>query len=54
MGDDPNAAGPPAPPPRAELDDAPPFSTWPRIYLLVVGALAAQVILYAVLTAAYR
>jgi hypothetical protein len=40
--------------PRDELDDAPPFATWPRIYLLVVGALAAQVILYAALTAALR
>ena len=37
-----------------ELDAAPPFWTWPRIYALVAGALAAQVILYAVLTAAYR
>jgi hypothetical protein len=37
-----------------ELGDAPPFGTWPRIYWLVVGALAAQVILYAALTAAYR
>ena len=39
---------------RPELGDAPPFSTWPRIYLFVLGALALQVILYAALTAAYR
>ncbi|HVR01614.1 MAG TPA: hypothetical protein VMT47_05755 [Polyangia bacterium] len=40
--------------PRPELGDAPPFATWPRIYLIVLGALALQVILYAALTAAYR
>jgi hypothetical protein len=40
--------------PRDELSDAPPFASWPRIYLLVLGALAVQVILYAALTAAYR
>jgi hypothetical protein len=40
--------------PRPELGDAPPFATWPRIYLIVVGALAIQVVLYAALTAAYR
>jgi hypothetical protein len=39
---------------RDELGDAPPFASWPRIYAVVIGALAAQVILYAVLTAAYR
>jgi hypothetical protein len=41
-------------PPRPELGDAPPFSTWPRIYGFVIAALAAQVILFAVITAAYR
>ena len=40
--------------PRPELGDAPPFLTWPRIYFVVLGALAAQVILYAAITAAYR
>ena len=40
--------------PRAELGDEPPFLTCPRIYWLVVGALVAQIIAYAVLTAAYR
>ncbi|HEY2732161.1 MAG TPA: hypothetical protein VGK52_19610 [Polyangia bacterium] len=39
---------------RPELGDAPPFATWPRIYLIVLGALAVQMILYAALTAAYR
>jgi hypothetical protein len=39
---------------REEMADAPPFATWPRIYWLVIGALALQVVLYAVLTAAYR
>ncbi|HVU49551.1 MAG TPA: hypothetical protein VHL80_02630 [Polyangia bacterium] len=46
--------GPPGEAPRPELGDAPPFWTWPRIYLFVVAALAAQVILFAALTAAYR
>ena len=37
---------------RAELDDAPPFLTWRAIYLLVLGALAIEVLLAAVLTLA--
>jgi hypothetical protein len=41
-------------PARAELGDAPPFSTWRRIYWLVAGVLALQVIVYAAITAAYR
>ena len=41
-------------PARPELGDAPPFLTWPRIYFVVLGALAAQVIVFAVITAAYR
>ena len=41
-------------PARPEMGDAPPFATWPRIYALVIGALAVQVVLYAALTAAYR
>ena len=40
--------------PRPEMGDAPPFWSWPRIYAFVVAALAAQVILYAALTALYR
>ena len=40
--------------PRDELKDAPPFASWPRIYLFVVLALVAQVIAYAAVTAAYR
>jgi hypothetical protein len=37
-----------------ELDAAPPFASWPRIYALVAGALAAQVIVFAILTAIYK
>ena len=37
---------------RAELDDAPPFLTWRAIYLLVLGALAIEVLLCAALTLA--
>ncbi|HVZ73826.1 MAG TPA: hypothetical protein VHJ20_15710 [Polyangia bacterium] len=37
-----------------ELDAAPPFATWPRIYALLVVALAAQIVVYAALTAALR
>jgi hypothetical protein len=40
--------------PRPEMGDAPPFATWRRIYLIVLGALALQVVVYAALTAAYR
>jgi hypothetical protein len=36
------------------MGDAPPFGTWRRIYVFVAGALAVQVIVYAVITAAYR
>ena len=42
------------PEPRGELHAAPPFLTWRVIYATVVGALAIQVIVYAVLTAVYR
>ncbi len=48
------ADGEGAPDAHGELDAAPPFATWPRIYALVVAVLAAQVILYAALTAALR
>jgi hypothetical protein len=37
---------------RAELDDAPPFLTWRAIYLLVLGALAVEVLLGTLLTLA--
>jgi hypothetical protein len=37
---------------RAELDDAPPFLTWRAIYLLVLAALAVEVLLGAALTLA--
>jgi hypothetical protein len=39
---------------RAELDDAPPFLTWRAIYLVVLGALALEVVLGVVLTAVAR
>jgi hypothetical protein len=41
-------------PSQDPLGDAPPFLSWTRIYLIVIGVLAAQVALYAVLTAVYR
>jgi hypothetical protein len=48
----------PAPAPPAdhtgELEDRPPFLTWRGIYLLVIGALAVQVVVYAVLTRAVQ
>jgi hypothetical protein len=37
---------------RAELDDAPPFLTWRAIYLIVLGALAVEILLGAALTLA--
>lgn len=37
---------------RAELDDAPPFLSWRAIYLIVLGALAVEVLLGAALTLA--
>jgi hypothetical protein len=40
--------------PRAELRDAPPLSTWPRIYAFVLGALVVEIFVCAALTAAYR
>jgi hypothetical protein len=39
---------------RAELSDAPPFLSWRRIYLIVVGALAVEVLVFFLVTAAYR
>ena len=33
------------PRPRAEMEDAPPFLTWRAIYLVVLGALAAEIAL---------
>jgi hypothetical protein len=36
---------------RAEMDDAPPFLTWRAIYLIVLAALALEILLGAVLTA---
>ena len=37
---------------RSELDDAPPFLTWRAIYLIVLAALAVEVLLGAALTLA--
>ncbi|MEA2698309.1 MAG: hypothetical protein QOI66_2580 [Myxococcales bacterium] len=37
---------------RAELRDAPPFLDWPRIYLIVLGALAVEIVVFAIVTAA--
>jgi hypothetical protein len=52
------AAPPPADdggsPPRGALDERPPFLTWPKIYAIVVGALALQVVIYAVLSRVMR
>ena len=31
--------------PRAEMDDAPPFLTWRAIYVVVLGALGAEIAL---------
>ena len=42
------------PAPREEMHAAPPFLSWRAIYAIVLAALAAQVALYAALTAIYR
>jgi hypothetical protein len=39
---------------RGALEDRPPFLTWRRIYLLVLGALAAEVLLFALLSRVMR
>ena len=60
MGADDAAPPPPAaaPPTGAKLRDelvaAPPFLTWRAIYAIVLGALAIEIALFAVLTAALR
>jgi len=41
-------------PAREEMHAAPPFLSWGAIYGIVLGALALQVAIYAVLTAVYR
>ena len=51
MGADPTPDRDPAT--RAELHDAPPFLTWRAIYVIVIGALAANIALAAALTALY-
>jgi hypothetical protein len=39
---------------RAEMHDAPPFLSWRAIYLIVLGALAAEIAVGAILTALFR
>ena len=46
--------GPPGTVAREEMHAAPPFLTWRAIYGIVLGALAAQIAIYAALTAVYR
>ena len=43
-------AGPPADRGRSPLADQPPFSTWRGIYLMVLGALAVEVVLMVTLS----
>jgi hypothetical protein len=53
----PDADRPPSPPPAdrgGELDDRPPFLTWRKIYVLVIAALAVQVVTYALLSRAVQ
>ena len=44
----------PQDPARTELIDAPPFLSWRAIYLIVLGALAVEIAVGAVLTGLYR
>ena len=39
---------------REEMHAAPPFLSWRAIYAIVLGALAIEIVVFAVLTAAYR
>ena len=39
---------------RAELRAAAPFLGWTRIYLIVVGALAAEIVAFAIITSAFK
>jgi hypothetical protein len=48
------AAPPPADGDQRRLEDRAPFFTWRGIYLLVLGALAAEVVLFALLTRGMR
>jgi hypothetical protein len=44
----------PTPPPRPEMDDAPPvLGSWRNIYLFVLGTLAVLVLLFWLLTRAH-
>lgn len=42
------------PPRREEMDDAPPFLSWRAIYLIVLGALAAEIAAGIVITLLHR
>jgi hypothetical protein len=44
----------PAPARREEMDDAAPFSSWRAIYLVVLGALAAEIAAGIAITLVYR
>jgi len=51
---EPQPDDPTSPPPRPELDDAPPIlGSWRNIYIVVLGTLAVLVVLFALLTRAY-
>jgi hypothetical protein len=39
---------------RAQLEDRPPFLSWRAIYLVVLSALAAEVVLFAVISRVFR
>lgn len=45
---------PPENNPPGELDERPPFLTWPKIYAVVLAVLGVQVALYAYLTGVLR
>lgn len=50
MSTDAGGGAPPASEPRDEMRAAPPFLTWAAIYAIVIGALAAEVVICAALT----
>ena len=54
MLDSPTSVSPTGVEPREEMHAAPPFLSWRAIYAIVLGALAAEVVLFAILTGVYR
>jgi hypothetical protein len=50
MADEPEVGAPN----RDELADAPPFLSWRAIYLIVLGALAAEIAIAATVTVLFR